>query len=28
LEKGLAGLRFIVVDQRFLRDGGELWLTQ
>jgi membrane protease subunit HflK len=28
LEKGLAGLRFVVVDQRFLRDGGELWLTQ
>ncbi|HEX4047892.1 MAG TPA: protease modulator HflK, partial [Elusimicrobiota bacterium] len=28
LEKGLAGRRFTVVDYRFARDGGELWLTQ
>jgi regulator of protease activity HflC (stomatin/prohibitin superfamily) len=28
LENGLAGLHFVVVDQRFLRDGGELWVTQ
>lgn len=28
LEKGLVGKRFIVVDSRFQRDGGELWLTQ
>ena len=28
LEKGLAGRRFTVVDHRFERDGGELWLTQ
>jgi regulator of protease activity HflC (stomatin/prohibitin superfamily) len=28
LEKGLAGRRFTVVDTRFQRDGGELWLTQ
>lgn len=28
LEKGLAGKRFTVVDSRFQRDGGELWLTQ
>ena len=27
LEKGLAGRRFTVVDSRFQRDGGELWLT-
>jgi membrane protease subunit HflK len=26
LEKGLAGRRFTVVDTRFQRDGGELWL--
>ena len=28
LEKGLGGRRFTVVDSRFQRDGGELWLTQ
>ncbi len=28
LEKNLAGRRFTVVDSRFQRDGGELWLTQ
>jgi regulator of protease activity HflC (stomatin/prohibitin superfamily) len=28
LENGLDGLHFIVVDDRFLKDGGELWLTQ
>jgi len=28
LEKGLAGRTFTVVDSRFQRDGGELWLTQ
>ena len=28
LEKALAGRRFTVVDYRFARDGGELWLTQ
>jgi regulator of protease activity HflC (stomatin/prohibitin superfamily) len=28
LEKGLTGKRFTVVDSRFQRDGGELWLTQ
>ena len=28
LEKGLAGKHFTVVDSRFQRDGGELWLTQ
>jgi hypothetical protein len=27
LEKGLAGRRFTVVDARFQRDGGELWVT-
>jgi regulator of protease activity HflC (stomatin/prohibitin superfamily) len=27
LEKNLAGRRFTVVDSRFQRDGGELWLT-
>jgi regulator of protease activity HflC (stomatin/prohibitin superfamily) len=27
LEKGLAGRRFTVVDTRFQRDGGELWVT-
>ena len=27
LEKGLAGRRFTIVDFRFQRDGGELWLT-
>jgi regulator of protease activity HflC (stomatin/prohibitin superfamily) len=27
LEKGLAGRRFTIVDYRFQRDGGELWLT-
>jgi regulator of protease activity HflC (stomatin/prohibitin superfamily) len=26
LEKGLAGRRFTVVDTRFQRDGGELWV--
>ena len=26
LEKGLAGRRFTVVDSRFQRDGGELWV--
>jgi regulator of protease activity HflC (stomatin/prohibitin superfamily) len=26
LERGLAGKRFIVVDSRIQRDGGELWL--
>jgi regulator of protease activity HflC (stomatin/prohibitin superfamily) len=28
LEKGLSGKLFTVVDSRFQRDGGELWLTQ
>lgn len=28
LEKGLAGRGFTIVDSRFQRDGGELWLTQ
>ena len=28
LEKGLTGRRFTVVDCRFQRDGGELWLMQ
>jgi membrane protease subunit HflK len=28
LEKGLADKHFTVVDSRFQRDGGELWLTQ
>ena len=28
LENGLLGLHFVVVDDRFLKDGGELWLTQ
>lgn len=28
LEKGLSGRRFTIVDSRFQRDGGELWLTQ
>jgi regulator of protease activity HflC (stomatin/prohibitin superfamily) len=28
LEKRLAALPFTVVDTRFQRDGGELWLTQ
>jgi membrane protease subunit HflK len=28
LEKGLAGRRFTILDSRFQRDGGELWLTQ
>jgi regulator of protease activity HflC (stomatin/prohibitin superfamily) len=28
IETGLAGRRFAVVDARFQRDGGELWLTQ
>jgi regulator of protease activity HflC (stomatin/prohibitin superfamily) len=27
LEKGLAGRRFTVVDTRFQRDGGELWVN-
>ncbi len=27
LEKGLTGRPFTVVDSRFLRDGGELWVT-
>jgi regulator of protease activity HflC (stomatin/prohibitin superfamily) len=27
LEKGLTGRRFTIVDYRFQRDGGELWLT-
>ena len=27
LEKGLSGRLFTVVDSRFQRDGGELWLT-
>jgi regulator of protease activity HflC (stomatin/prohibitin superfamily) len=27
LEKNLAGRRFTVVDSRFQRDGGELWLN-
>jgi regulator of protease activity HflC (stomatin/prohibitin superfamily) len=27
LEKGLAGRRFVIVDSRIQRDGGELWLT-
>ena len=26
LEKGLSGRRFTVVDSRFQRDGGELWV--
>jgi membrane protease subunit HflK len=26
LENGLSGLQFTVVDSRFQRDGGELWL--
>jgi regulator of protease activity HflC (stomatin/prohibitin superfamily) len=28
LEQNLTGLHFTVVDSRFQRDGGELWLTQ
>ncbi len=28
LEQGLADKRFTVIDSRFQRDGGELWLTQ
>lgn len=28
LEKSLAGHRFVIVDSRIQRDGGELWLTQ
>jgi regulator of protease activity HflC (stomatin/prohibitin superfamily) len=28
LEKSLTGRHFIVLDSRFQRDGGELWLTQ
>jgi regulator of protease activity HflC (stomatin/prohibitin superfamily) len=28
MEAGLAGRRFTVVDSRFQRDGGELWLPQ
>jgi len=28
LEKGLAGRHFTIVDSRFQRDGGEIWLTQ
>ncbi|HWE51441.1 MAG TPA: protease modulator HflK [Bryobacteraceae bacterium] len=28
LEQGLSGRGFTVVDSRFQRDGGELWLTQ
>lgn len=28
LEKGLVGRKLTVVDARFLRDGGELWLTR
>jgi membrane protease subunit HflK len=28
LERGLMGKQFTVVDSRFQRDGGELWLTQ
>ena len=28
LESGLAGKKYIVVDSRFQRDGGELWLRQ
>ena len=28
LEKGLAGRRYTIVDSRFQRDGGEIWLTQ
>jgi membrane protease subunit HflK len=28
LEQGLVGRRYVVVDSRFQRDGGELWLTQ
>ena len=27
LEKGLTGRRFTIIDFRFQRDGGELWLT-
>ena len=27
LEKGLSGRQFTVLDSRFQRDGGELWLT-
>jgi regulator of protease activity HflC (stomatin/prohibitin superfamily) len=27
LEKGLTNRRFTIVDYRFQRDGGELWLT-
>ena len=27
LEKGLGGRHFTVVDSRFQRDGGELWVT-
>jgi regulator of protease activity HflC (stomatin/prohibitin superfamily) len=27
LEQRLAGHPFTIVDERFLRDGGELWLT-
>jgi len=28
LEENLSGRRFVVVDARYLRDGGLLWLTQ
>ncbi len=28
LENSLGGLRFTVVDSRFQRDGGEIWLTR
>jgi len=28
LEKGLVGRRYTVIDSRFQRDGGELWLAQ
>lgn len=27
LEKGLSGRRFVVVDNRFQRDGGQLWIV-
>jgi regulator of protease activity HflC (stomatin/prohibitin superfamily) len=28
LERGLAGRRYVVVDSRVQRDGGELWMTR
>ena len=28
IEAGLAGRHFTILDSRFQRDGGELWLTQ